>query len=46
MLVVVAAALRRVGAVVGAVTLGTGLALAAQPALLTEVAARLADLLP
>ncbi|WP_255540142.1 MULTISPECIES: hypothetical protein [Cellulomonas] len=40
------AALRRVGAVAGAVGLGTALALAAQPALLTQLAGRLVEAAP
>ena len=40
------AALRRVGAVLGAVALGTALALAAQPALLTHIAGQLVDAAP
>lgn len=40
------AALRRVGTVLGAVALGASLALAAQPALLTQLADRLVDAAP
>ena len=39
-------ALRRVGWVVGAVVAGLGLALAAQPVLLTQLAGRLVDQVP
>ncbi|SFJ65194.1 hypothetical protein [Cellulomonas sp. KH9] len=41
-----AAALQRVVSVVGAVTAGAALAVASQPALLTQIVAQLTDRLP
>ncbi len=41
-----AAALRRVGSVVGAVAAGAGLALASHPALLSQLAGQLVDRVP